>query len=98
MEEKKKDFKVSEFLNSLAKKGEKYSKLAKSEFNLMVLLEKKKEKFYELGQLVYKLNKKKVKSLLSQKDIKTILTEVEQLGKEEEKLKREIKTIKKSKS
>ena len=75
MDSKKTDSKISKFISSVTKKGSKYSRLAKQEFNLMVLLEKKNGKFLDLGKLVYALSGKKDKKIDADRNFEQVIAD-----------------------
>ncbi|MBU1077852.1 MAG: hypothetical protein KKH98_11205 [Spirochaetes bacterium] len=87
------DKNFSSFLNSLAKKGEKYSKIAKAEFSLMVLMEKRNKMYRDLGEQVYKILHHSKKPVRGDSRIKSLITEIEELEKKEASIKREVRAV-----
>lgn len=80
--------KILNFFSKVTKQGSKYSKFAVQEFNLMVLMEKKARKIEELGQIVYKLIKKKVSGIEKDKTVSRIIEEIKKIENEEIKIKK----------
>jgi len=88
--------KVSDFIAKITKEGTKYSKLVKKEFDLMMLGRKKKQKFEEMGQLVYLLVKKRAKEMEKNSKVVNIIREIKKIETEEEKVKRSKEGVKKA--
>ncbi len=80
--------KISNFITNITKQSSKYSKLAKREFDLMMLLRKKTQKFEDLGHLVYTLVIKNVKGIEKSKQVEQIVSEIEKIEKEEARIKK----------
>ncbi len=83
--------KISDFITNITKQSSKYSKLAKREFDLMMLLRKMDLKFEELGKAIYVLSKKNAKGVEKDKQVEQIVKEIGEIEKEETRIKRDAK-------
>ena len=82
--------KISNFITNITKQSSKYSKLAKKEFNLMMLLEKKNHLIEELGLKVYKLAKQN--KSLKNSEVDKLINYIKKIETEEAKINRPVKT------
>ncbi len=103
MSKKEISSKISDFISNVTKQGSKYSKIARQEFNLMMLLEKKESKFMELGKCTYILAKKGTNRIEKDKSINQLINDIKKIENNEAKVKkapekRSKKTVKKAAS
>ena len=75
-------------ISNVKKQGSKYSKIARQEFNLMMLLEKKESKFMELGKCTYILAKKGAIRIEKDKNINQLINDIKKIENNEAKVKK----------